>query len=249
MAWFGADDAALARELSLPRVVARERVGSTMDEAHRLAAEGAVAGTLVVAELQEAGRGRAGRRWHSAPRAGVWGTLIERPRDAQAIEVLSLRVGLRLARVLERWTPAPIRLKWPNDLFVGARKLAGVLIEARWREQRPDWVAIGVGVNLIVPPDQPDATALVDAGATGRVPDARQVLADMVPALRAAAFATGPLTASELAEFAARDLAAGRRLLEPVPGTARGISADGALLIESTDGTVACRAGSLVFSP
>ena len=241
MAWFGASGEALARALALPRVEALAQVGSTMDEAHRLAADGAPAGTLVLAERQDAGRGRSGKRWSSAPRAGIWATLVERPRDARAIEVLSLRVGLRLARVLERWTVAPIRLKWPNDLFVGDRKLAGVLIEARWRDQRPDWVAIGVGVNLEAPADQ--HAAALDA------PDAAAVLGEMLPALRAAAFASGPLSEAERAEFAARDLAIGRRVVEPASGTARGITADGALLIESTGGTVALRAGSLVFSP
>lgn len=242
MGWFGATGDALARALSLPRVAALEVVGSTMDEAHRLAADGAPAGTLVLAERQDSGRGRSGKRWSSAPRAGIWATLVERPRDAQAIEVLSLRVGLRLARALERRTAAAIRLKWPNDLFVGDRKLAGVLIEARWRDQRPDWVAIGVGINLAAPPDQAHATALRDA-------DAVDVLGEIVPALRAAAFATGPLDDDELAEFARRDLAAGRALRQPLPGVACGITADGALLIESNGTRTPVRAGSLVFSP
>lgn len=242
MRWFGATGDALARTLSLPQVTAFEVVGSTMDEAHRLAADGAPAGTLVVAEQQDAGRGRSGKRWSSEPRAGIWGTLIERPRDAGAIEVLSLRVGLRLARVLERWTEAPIALKWPNDLYVNDRKLAGVLIEARWREQRVDWVAIGVGVNLRVPQDQTEATALRNA-------DAPTVLAEMLPALRAAAFASGPLSEAEHAEFMRRDFAAGRAVLEPRKGIVRGITADGALLIESNEGITPVRAGSLIFSP
>lgn len=242
MPWFGATGEALAQALSLPRVVAAEAVSSTMDEAHRLATEGAPAGTLVVAERQEAGRGRGGKRWSSAPRAGIWATLIERPRDAQAIEVLSLRVGLRIARTLERWTDTPIRLKWPNDLFVNGRKLAGVLIEARWRDQRPDWVAIGVGVNLAVPEDQAEATSLRDA-------DAHEVLAELLPALRAAAFGTGPLNDAERAEYAARDYARDRAVREPLAGTARGITADGALLIESNGTLTPVRAGSLVFSP
>lgn len=242
MSWFGATGEALARALALPQVSAHEVVGSTMDEAHRLAAAGAPAGTLVLAERQDSGRGRSGKRWSSAPRAGIWATLVERPRDAKAVEVLSLRVGLRLARVLERWTDAPIRLKWPNDLFVDGRKLAGVLIEARWRDQRPDWVAIGVGINLEVPHDQGDAAALRDAAAP-------TVLGEMLPALRAAAFATGPLDENERAEFAHRDLAAGRTVREPLPGVARGITPDGALLIESNGTRTPVRAGSLVFSP
>lgn len=241
MSWFDASGAALARALELPRVEAHASLSSTMDEAHALAAGGAAAGTLVLAELQTAGRGRGGKRWVSEPRAGIWATLIERPRDASGIEVLSLRVGLSLARVLTRWTESDIQLKWPNDLFVSGRKLAGVLIEARWRDQRPDWVAIGIGINLHVPADQPDATALVRA-------DAGDVLAEVVPALRAAAFASGPLSEAELREFTRRDYARDRALVAPAAGMARGITADGALLIESNGALSSHRAGSLVLS-
>lgn len=243
MTWFGASGEALARALALPRVDAHVSLSSTMDEAHALAAGGAAAGTLVLAEQQTSGRGRAGKRWESEPRAGIWGTLIERPRDASGIEVLSLRVGLRIARVLARWAEQPIQVKWPNDVYAGGRKLAGVLIEARWRDARPDWVAIGVGINLRPPEDQPGATALVNA-------DAQEVLAELVPALRAAAFATGPLSADELQDYAVRDFARDRALVAPAAGWARGITADGALLIESTDGAVTpYRSGSLVLSP
>jgi BirA family transcriptional regulator, biotin operon repressor / biotin---[acetyl-CoA-carboxylase] ligase len=241
VSWFGSAGEALARALELPRVEAHASLSSTMDEAHALAAGGAAAGTLVLAELQTAGRGRSGKRWISEPRAGIWATIIERPRDASGLDVLSLRVGLNLAKVLTRWTPSTVQLKWPNDLFVGGCKLAGVLIEARWRDQRPDWVAIGIGINLVVPADQPDATALVLA-------DAKDVLGEMVPALRAAAFATGPLSERELNDFAARDVTRDRRLLAPAAGLARGITADGALLIESNGAVTSYRAGSLVLS-
>lgn len=241
MSWFGHAGAALVRALDLPRVEALERVGSTMDAAHALASAGAPAGTLVLAEEQTGGRGRSGKRWSSAPRAGIWATLIERPRDASGLDVLSLRVGLRLAAVLERWSEEEIQLKWPNDLFVAGRKLAGVLIEARWRDERPDWVAIGIGVNLLVPDDRLEATAL-------RAADPFEVIGELVPAVRAAAFARGPLGAAELDAFARRDLASGRQLREPAPGTARGITAEGALLIESEGGLTPWRSGSLVLS-
>lgn len=240
MSWFGQDGAALAELLDLPRVVAEESVDSTMDVAHALAAAGASAGTLVVAEAQRSGRGRSGQRWRSQARAGIWATLIERPADAAALEVLSLRVGLRLAPVLERWTSAAIRLKWPNDLFVGDLKLAGILIEARWRDQRPDWVAIGLGINLL-PPDDPPGAALTGA-------DARTVLAECLPALRAAAFARGRLGDDECRAFAARDLARGRQLVAPAAGAACGIADDGALLIESGGCVTPWRSGSIVFA-
>lgn len=213
-----------------------------MDAAHALASEGAPAGTLVLAEEQQNGRGRSGKTWRSAPRAGLWMTLVERPRNAEAIEVLSLRVGLALAPVLERWMPRAIQLKWPNDLLVDGRKLAGVLIEARWRNARPDWVAIGVGINLALTGDEPAAIALEAA-------DPFDVLAECIPAIRAAAFAEGPLHDAELAAFAARDVALGRPVAEPAAGTARGISSSGALLVETVGGVTACRAGSLVLVP
>lgn len=241
MSWFGHDGAVLAAALALPRVEALATVGSTMDAAHALASSGAPGGTLVLAEEQTGGRGRSGKQWSSAARAGIWATLIERPRDASGIEVLSLRVGLGLAAVLERWSEEEIQLKWPNDLFVAGRKLAGVLIEARWRDERPDWVAIGIGLNLRVPSDQNDATALA-----GGAPLA--VLGEAVPAMRAAAFASGPLRDDELAAFARRDLANGRQLREPAAGTARGITAEGALLIESGGALTPWRSGSLVLS-
>ncbi len=242
MSWFGHEGDALARELGLPQVAAVAQVASTMDAAHALAAEGAPAGTLVIAEEQLVGRGRGGRSWTSEARAGLWMTMIERPRNADGLDVLSLRVGLHLAPVLERWTRAPVALKWPNDLYVGKRKLAGVLIEARWRGARADWVAIGVGINLAAPADAPEAIGL-DAAAS----DAVAVLAEAVPAIRAAAFATGPLREAELLAFAARDLARGHSVSQPARGTARGISAAGELLVETAEGLTSCRTGSLVL--
>jgi BirA family biotin operon repressor/biotin-[acetyl-CoA-carboxylase] ligase len=239
--WFGREGDDIARLLDVPRVAALRQVESTMDAAHQLASEGAPAGTLVLAEEQRAGRGRAGRHWASSPNAGIWMTLIERPADAAALDVLSLRVGLALAPSLERWTPRAIQLKWPNDLYCEGRKLAGVLIEARWRDARADWVAIGVGINLEAPAGRPEATALDGA-------DAFEVLAECLPRVRAAAFARGPLRDDELLAFASRDFAFGRAVEGPVIGTARGISSLGALRVETPSGVSEHRAGSLVFA-
>src|SRR5204862_1572054 len=91
----------LALELSVPRVIAFESVGSTLDVAHELAAAGAESGTLVLADEQTSGRGRMGRAWRSEPGAGVWLTLIDRARGVAALDVLSLRIGLRLAATLD----------------------------------------------------------------------------------------------------------------------------------------------------
>lgn len=232
---------ALRTLLDVPRVAAYDSVSSTLDIAHGLAAEGAPAGTLVLADQQLAGRGRHGRRWESAPGAGIWLTLIERPVDPTAVQLLSLRLGLRAARVLDRYTSSPVRLKWPNDLYVGAGKLAGILVESRWRDERIDWVAIGFGLNVCIPGGVPRAAALQSE--TERV----EVLAELIPALRAAAAARGQLSESELAQFAARDLARGRRCREPAIGLVQGIDAHGALIIRTAAGDVAHTSGSLVL--
>ena len=237
----------MSGKLGPTHVVRLDEVGSTLDVAHQLAATGADAGTLIVAEAQTAGRGRMGRSWRSERGAGIWLTVIERPSDPSGLEVLSLRVGLALAPVLERFAAAPVRLKWPNDLYVSQRKLGGILIEARWREQSLEWLAIGVGINVRPPLNEPDAIGL------GVGVSRDEVLEEIVPAIRAAAARSGPLERDELADFAARDMAAGRRCVEPISGIVRGITPSGALQVEiplsGGNGTTLTevRAGSLVL--
>lgn len=240
-AYDGASEQELTRKLGLPRVALFDSVGSTLDVAHQLADAGAPAGTLVVADGQTAGRGRQGRVWRSAPGTGIWLAFIERPSDPSALDVLSLRIGLAVARVLDAVAAETVRLKWPNDLYLSAGKLGGVLIEARWRDAALEWVAIGLGINLRVPSGTPPAAAL--PAAAHRV----DVLASVIPALRAAARRTGPLTRAELAAFAERDLAAGRACMEPVDGWVIGIDSSGSLLVSVGGEPTAIRAGSLVL--
>ena len=239
----------MSDKLQATHVVTLEEVGATLEVAHQLAAAGADAGTLIVADAQTAGRGRMGRSWRSERGAGIWLTLIERPRDPSdgGLEVLSLRVGLALAPALDAFATQRVRLKWPNDLYVGERKLAGILIEARWREQSLEWLAIGVGINLRPPADEPNAVGLREGV------NRDDVLAQIVAPIRAAAAHRGLLDRDELAAFAARDMAAGRRCIEPVTGIVRGISPSGALRVEialsGDDGPrlTEVRAGSLVL--
>lgn len=228
--------------LGVPRVELHEIVTSTLDVAHALGAEGAPAGTLILAEEQSAGRGRGGRRWESRPGSGIWLTLLERPADPAAVELLSIRVGLAAARVLDRWAAEVVRLKWPNDLYVGGGKLAGILVETRWRDQRLDWVAVGVGINVVEPRGMDRTVAALRPGS-----ERAAVLASLVPALREAAAMSGALGESELEAYAARDMARGRSCTAPVPGVVRGIDARGSLLVGTAAGDLAFRSGSLVL--
>jgi BirA family biotin operon repressor/biotin-[acetyl-CoA-carboxylase] ligase len=231
----------LARRLELPRVAVYEQIGSTLDVAHALAADGAPAGTLVLADGQTAGRGRSGRAWRSERGAGVWLTLVERPRDPDALDVLSLRVGIALAPSLASFCDDNVRLKWPNDLYLGERKLGGILVETRWRDQALEWVAIGVGINVQSPQGE-EGAGLRDG--VQRL----DIVAAIVPAIREAAHRTGVLDATEVAAFASRDIAHGRHCREPVSGVVRGIDTRGSLLVDVGSRTIAVRTGSLVLT-
>ncbi len=230
----------LAERWRLPAVHAFDAVGSTLDVAHALAPT-AASGTLVIADEQTAGRGRLGRRWTSAPRAGVWLTLVERPTDARALDVLAVRCGLYAAEALDDLAGATVRVKWPNDLFVSDGKLAGILIETRWRGTTPDWVAIGFGLNVRAPD--------VATGA-GLAPGVSRIAAldRLVPALRRAAAASRHLSEEELSRWRARDLSAGRVIDAPTRGVVQGISATGDLLVAAEGQVTAHRSGSLTFA-
>jgi BirA family biotin operon repressor/biotin-[acetyl-CoA-carboxylase] ligase len=231
----------LAALLDVPRVALFASATSTLDVANAIGPT-APAGTLVLADEQTAGRGRLGRSWTSARGAGIWLTLVEGPDDPLALEVLSLRCGLYAAEALDALAGAPIGVKWPNDLYVRGRKLAGVLIETRWRGTSPEWVSIGFGLNVTHP--------RIDT-ATGLAPGTlrRDALERLVPALRRAARATGLLTPDELMRWSARDVARGRAIEAPGVGTVAGISSRGELLVRDADGTeTAHRSGTLTFA-
>ncbi|MEO6446767.1 MAG: biotin--[acetyl-CoA-carboxylase] ligase [Gemmatimonadaceae bacterium] len=242
MTYDGWEEEEIRRFLDAPRVALRASVGSTMDLARELADDGAPSGTVVLADEQTHGRGRGGRSWTSEAERGLWLTLLERPADAGALDVLSLRVGLAAAGVLDRHADAPVQLKWPNDLMLPAGKLAGILIETRWREQRPEWVAIGIGINVQA------AAGVARSAALGVGCRRMHVLGELLPAVRAVARLRGALSRPELQEYDRRDWARGRRAEAPAIGRVAGVSPQGALLIDTAGGTVACGSGSLVLA-
>ena len=231
---------ALAGSLSLPRVVVLDEVTTTMDVASELAESGAPAGTMVIADALVAGRGRGGRRWESPRGDGIWLTLVERLNETDALDVLSLRIGLRAAKALDRFAMMTVGLKWPNDIYLDGKKLGGMLVETRWRGQRPEWTTIGIGIN-VRHAGHPGAAAL------GPDVSRLEVLGELVPLVRAAASARGRLTSRELTDFAARDVAVGRACREPQVGRVAGIASDGALLIETGYGIKRVVEGSLVL--
>ena len=207
---------------------------STNRRARELAGAGAPHGTLVTAAEQTAGRGRQGRTWSAPPGQALLMSLVVREFDA----LLPLRAGLAVADLAG---PAAT-VKWPNDVLLDLRKLAGVLVEGRPQE---GWAVVGIGVNVAVdvaslPPEVRDRAASLQ-----RAPDAVEpALAELLTALDA-----------RLAEPAATALAALRErdalLDRPVrwaqgEGTGAGIDDDGNLLVRTHAGdVVSLRAGEV----
>ncbi|HET8565933.1 MAG TPA: biotin--[acetyl-CoA-carboxylase] ligase [Solirubrobacterales bacterium] len=147
------------------------RTDSTNSRARELAAAGARHGTVVTAAEQTAGRGRQGRTWTAPPGKALLYSAIVRPLEEHHM-TLPLAVPLAVCEAGEELNPdLECKLKWPNDVLVDGRKLAGVLIEARPQD---DWAVIGVGLNIFIsreefPPELRDrAFSLFDPAHTGR---------------------------------------------------------------------------------
>lgn len=238
----------------VPRVEAWTTVPSTNDRARELARAGAPAWSVVVADHQSAGRGRAGHRWHSPPGSGLLTSVLLRPAVPAYAGLVPLLVGVALAKAIERLHPAGglVGLKWPNDLWVGGGKCCGILCEGAG-----DAVVVGVGVNLRgasrggrVPGAPYEVASLEDA--TGRAWSPSALLGAFLRELRQVATILPPrFQGAPAADWARRDLLAGRRVeVGGVEGVAAGVGPDGALQVRRTDGTItAVRAGHVTWSP
>jgi len=242
----GLAPADLAALLRAPSCLALASVTSTMDITHELAREGAPAGTVVLADEQVAGRGRQGRYWHSPRGGGIWLGYLVRPARATESGVLSLRVGLAISEALAD-LGITARLKWPNDVVVEDRKLAGVLCEARWSADKLSWIAIGVGINVLGPlPAEISSQAIALSEADPNITRLR-VLEALVPRLHALRMEPA-LSEPEREAFQRVDWLAGRRLREPVKGVASGVDPQGALLVETGKGVQRVMGGGVVCS-
>ena len=150
-----------------------ELTDSTNLEAKELAAAGAPSGTVVTAAEQSAGRGRGERVWTAPPGKALLYSAILRPLELEHL-LLPLAVPLAVCAACESLAPVGCEVKWPNDVWLDERKLAGVLIEAR----PPEWAVIGVGVNVSIAEDgvprrPPLAGDVARARGRGRRPAAR----------------------------------------------------------------------------
>ena len=145
---------------------------------------------MVVAEMQTAGRGRHGRAWFSPPGAGLYVSIVVRPpagtsNGEGATALLTLASGVAIAEAVRAATGLPAEIKWPNDVLVGGRKLAGILAESAVQGGTLQFVVIGFGVNLqpaAYPPELASRVTSIEAE-TMRPADRALVLAEIVAAL------------------------------------------------------------------
>lgn len=239
------------------RLLAHDRIGSTSEEAKRLAAAGTPEGTLVWAREQTEGHGRRGRAWVS-PVGNLYMSLILRPDCAAGIAAqLGFVAALAIDEAVRRWL-APgvaVTLKWPNDVLLDGAKVSGILLES---EMTPSgataWVVLGIGVNLASAPDGTEypATSLKAKGQRHVSVEAMlETLAETFLAWYEE-WRVGAGFAGVRRAWLARAHPAGTPLRvrlerEEMQGRFGGLEEDGALMLETVAGRVRVSAGDVFF--
>jgi len=143
-------------------------IDSTNALAKALAGQGAPEGALVLTEEQTAGRGRRGKSWTSPAGANLlFSVLLRPPMEGDRVFVLTMVLALAALKAVKTVTGVKAMIKWPNDLYVGTKKLAGVLTEFAVREKQVDWAVPGMGINVGWHPETPEeggapATSLLE---------------------------------------------------------------------------------------
>ncbi len=166
-----------------------DSVGSTNDIARKLASEGAAQGFTVIAREQTRGRGRGRRTWHSPPGAGLYFSVVLRPRvPSHRCGLLSLVASLAVAEAVEKTVGLKVQLKWPNDVLLEGKKLCGILAESEVTGDQLRFVVVGIGLNLnrsraLPLPEEVSSIATWLSEHTSVLPDDMELLAALLLAL------------------------------------------------------------------
>jgi BirA family biotin operon repressor/biotin-[acetyl-CoA-carboxylase] ligase len=216
----------------------REATGSTNDDVREAARAGAPAGLVVVAERQQAGRGRRGAAWVCPPGEGLAFSVLLRPLEPKALwPRLSLAAGLAVAEGLDRHGVAA-EVKWPNDVWIGGKKIAGILVEAG-----DDFVVVGIGINVGVTefPEALESSATSLAIECGEAPELPLVLASVLERLPVWQAKIGADFDELLRRFRERCALTGKQVRLTcadgvLAGEASGIGDGGELLVRTPEG-------------
>ncbi|MEO5576787.1 MAG: biotin--[acetyl-CoA-carboxylase] ligase [Gaiellaceae bacterium] len=205
-------------------------------------------GAVAVCEEQTAGRGRMGRRWEAPAGSSILVSTLLRPPAGRRVAELTLVAGVCVAVVIERATGLAAQIKWPNDVMLDRRKVAGGIAELK-----DGAVVLGIGINVNQGPGELPAETKSPAGSlrsvTGREYDRAAILADLLLELecRYDAWRNGGLE-SLYEDLGARDFLRGRRVtVDGVAGTAQLISRDGRLEVATASGLVLVESGEVLF--
>ena len=235
---------------SLPLAAHRyfDTIGSTNDEALAWATEDAGDLSLVVAESQTTGRGRAGRKWITPSGSALAFSLILRPKAEEAVTA-SLFTGLGALALVEALKKRGLQpqIKWPNDVLVNGKKVAGILVESVWTGDALDTVVLGMGVNVLEGSNPPDAELLFPAtnveAETGTAPKRSVLLRDILTALIEwrKKIPTGELVKAweKYLAFHGEQVDIWKENEEPLTGRVLGLDPDGSLrLLSARDGRI-----------
>jgi BirA family biotin operon repressor/biotin-[acetyl-CoA-carboxylase] ligase len=220
-----------------------DECASTNDEAARVARAGARHGTIVIARSQRAGRGRDGRAWTSPPGGLYLSAVVRPPLPLVDVPPMTLAIGVGLCDAV-RTTGAPAVLKWPNDVLVAGRKLAGVLVEAQSQGARLESVIVGIGVNLTGALGGELATrGITLAEAAGTTIDREAFVVQLLAHVeswidRYVASGIDVITAAWQERMALGLSARATVDGEPLVGELTGLDRDGALLLKDDSGRV-----------
>jgi BirA family transcriptional regulator, biotin operon repressor / biotin---[acetyl-CoA-carboxylase] ligase len=235
------------------------RVGSTNDEAKRLAEAGAPEGLLVMAEEQTAGRGRAGRTWHTPPGSGLAVSLVLRPKlPPDLAPRLSMLAGVSTCEGIELASGLQPQLKWPNDVLVNGRKAGGILVESAMAGERLDFAVLGIGLNVSEAPTAQavDFQAISLNEAAGSAVNPLQVLRSILERMEVRYDQLAPAENPALYEaWSQRVVWLGERVAAltaqgEVSGVAEQVAEDGALLVRvNTGALVRVLAGDVRLRP
>ncbi len=230
------DFTTIAAELPDPfRLLLKESVGSTNDELRRLAEAGTPEGLIVLAEIQTDGRGRRGAAWFSPPGESLAFSVLLRPTQPKALwPRLALATGLAVAEALEDFLPL-VGVKWPSDVWIAGRKIAGILVEAG-----KDFVIVGIGlnVNYLSFPQEVSETATSLALETGCSVSRPEILAAIIRHLSIRRHQIGTEFSDVIHSISLRCVLSGKNvsLLTPTGpriGKVEGITAQGELLFRT----------------
>jgi BirA family biotin operon repressor/biotin-[acetyl-CoA-carboxylase] ligase len=223
-----------------------DRTESTNATAHALAKKGAPEGTVVLANTQTRGRGRMGRHWISPPDVNLYFSIILRPGgDPRRVGLWTLAAANAVAQAIEQTVGLPARLKWPNDLLIHHKKVAGLLLESVVQKGRIRYLVLGIGVNVnllceTLPETLRDSVSSLRQE-SGRVVDRIRLLQRVLETLEIQyqSFQNEP-PGMILSTYTARSETLGRpvRVREQDnewTGIAEGLTPDGALILKRPD--------------